>query len=1254
MSNEDLQRLGGIDQGAEDAGTDEALVESGAAEAVGQAQAPQVLTRPAPGDILVITDPAGQAFVLEFDPAAAQVFLDGDDLVLGFDDNGDGVPDSRIVFENLASDAAAEGTSFQVAGIDIAAGILVNQALALADTADSTLETAAGAPAIGGGATQYVDNLGSVIDLLVAQGVIPPTALEFGLIALDDDPTILDEAEGTLSLTFRTETDGGEGSVNTFEGGFEDWQPNQDDCEGETFPMEVVIGFTPADNEELVSLTLSGIPEGAVLYVGGTADTNIVDTSGGSSPLLSAADLASGLFLLPPPDSGDDIPLTVTATIVDPDSGLTAEISGSATAIIDSVADNPEFLLDGDEGYEPEYFLDQRDYSGGEGGGYEGDDCKVPSATLTYEEDNGVPVGGDVIVSGDSQGGGEQGEPDCYDDQAPIFGAGFVAAVTDVDGSESLTKLTVATREEFWSGDQGGLEVGLSGTDNPEATNFMIGEQVLVHGETVEVSAIFADGSEGPATATIEIVDGVLTLSFDPALRVQSVDLSDDSGTPFQVRLPQHSDDDFQLNLEVTAVEFDIDGELTLENNVATHQAVLNVEVKAIADGAELTVSVGGTPFAEDDEVDPAKHGDDAGETPLTILLSDLGAALIDRDGSEGITEIKLSLDGADDDAMFVDAAGNPLGGTLEVPAGDGTVIADVSIVDQMLTLTFDGGETAGLDLDLSGLIQVKLPVDDSSDFTVNVAATTTEVNPEGDVTLESKTTESSFDVQVQGVAGPAAVTFGDYSKVPGCPLACSDGETPQDAGNSLTLKLFEDGAGAVDDQEGAGPLSVPVLFSAAAQDSDGSEGITKITFSLDGAAEGTMFVDGLGDPLANGDTVSGGTVSIDGDQLVLTFADPGPQSVDVTGLFVQVPQDSDDDFAIGIQTTTTEYDDDGFGALVETFVTDAVINVVLDAVADPVTVSVDAVSDSGDEAFAPGETGTVTVNATFGDFTDGSEVHTVTVTVPFGFVVTDLAGGIQDGDTISWIVSGGTFEAVLGVTANEGLIVDEEVVWEAEAKAVEQNENTDHDAGDAECTTDNNEAVATAEDEVTLDPALPPEVSVSLQGEPLCIKEDGSGQFTVTVTAQGDDFVSEILVGNLPGVDEGWTSSVVGNDGGSFNPATGLYTTAGSPASVVLTVSLTPPADSDLDVLTTMGSDISFTATAEDPESGDTATAAPVEADVDVDAVADDVTVGIDAVSTSGDEAFAPGETGTVTVDATFGDFTDGSETHTVTVEVP
>src|SRR3546814_4188488 len=69
---------------------------------------------------------------------------------------------------------------------------------------------------------------GSILELLVAQGVIPPTALQFGLIELEDEITILDEAEGEIELTFRTDVDGGEGGTTSFEGGFEDWQPDQD------------------------------------------------------------------------------------------------------------------------------------------------------------------------------------------------------------------------------------------------------------------------------------------------------------------------------------------------------------------------------------------------------------------------------------------------------------------------------------------------------------------------------------------------------------------------------------------------------------------------------------------------------------------------------------------------------------------------------------------------------------------------------------------------------------------------------------------------------------------------------------------------------------------------------------------------------------------------------------------------------------------------------------------------------------------
>src|SRR3546814_1069480 len=43
-----------------------------------------------------------------FRSASAQVRIEGDDLVLGFDDDGDGQADSSIVFQNLAAAGAEE------------------------------------------------------------------------------------------------------------------------------------------------------------------------------------------------------------------------------------------------------------------------------------------------------------------------------------------------------------------------------------------------------------------------------------------------------------------------------------------------------------------------------------------------------------------------------------------------------------------------------------------------------------------------------------------------------------------------------------------------------------------------------------------------------------------------------------------------------------------------------------------------------------------------------------------------------------------------------------------------------------------------------------------------------------------------------------------------------------------------------------------------------------------------------------------
>ncbi|WP_422366240.1 DUF5801 repeats-in-toxin domain-containing protein [Pelagibius sp.] len=215
---DDLQRGGDQIQSSDDNYAEDRMVGGEEQQAVGQAGATQVLSRPAPGQSVVVEYGPGETFVLNFDPGAAQILIDGSDLIIGFDDDGDGNVDSNLVFENLASDQGADGGAvFQVAGTQIDAGVLVSQALALADPGQSTIETAAGAAGPqGGGATQYNDNLGDVIDLLVAQGVIPPTALEFGLIELEDEITILDDEvpppDAPLVVLVHDETRGVQGS----------------------------------------------------------------------------------------------------------------------------------------------------------------------------------------------------------------------------------------------------------------------------------------------------------------------------------------------------------------------------------------------------------------------------------------------------------------------------------------------------------------------------------------------------------------------------------------------------------------------------------------------------------------------------------------------------------------------------------------------------------------------------------------------------------------------------------------------------------------------------------------------------------------------------------------------------------------------------------------------------------------------------------------------------------------------------------
>ncbi|WP_282605894.1 cadherin-like domain-containing protein [Pelagibius sp. Alg239-R121] len=163
-----------------------ATTETTSAIALGQAAAPEplVVTQPATGQTQEITLEAGQPVLLTMAAEDTFIAVDGANFVLSFDGDGNGAIDTRVVFLNLVDQAASDTPPvFVIGGQVVGSGLLVSQTIALGGGNGEPIpfETAAPQAPEGGGNNVYDDNLGDAIDLLAAQGVIPPTALVFGL-----------------------------------------------------------------------------------------------------------------------------------------------------------------------------------------------------------------------------------------------------------------------------------------------------------------------------------------------------------------------------------------------------------------------------------------------------------------------------------------------------------------------------------------------------------------------------------------------------------------------------------------------------------------------------------------------------------------------------------------------------------------------------------------------------------------------------------------------------------------------------------------------------------------------------------------------------------------------------------------------------------------------------------------------------------------------------------------------------------------
>jgi VCBS repeat-containing protein len=104
-------------------------------------------------------------------------------------------------------------------------------------------------------------------------------------------------------------------------------------------PEPLGITFTPADNEQLTSLTIKLLPTGWKIYDGVT----LLETGTGADVVIdTTVHTLANLKILPPVDNADgDISLNISGALFDPTSATNSIINGTLTVQRDAVADKP-------------------------------------------------------------------------------------------------------------------------------------------------------------------------------------------------------------------------------------------------------------------------------------------------------------------------------------------------------------------------------------------------------------------------------------------------------------------------------------------------------------------------------------------------------------------------------------------------------------------------------------------------------------------------------------------------------------------------------------------------------------------------------------------------------------------------------------------------------------------------------------------------------------------------------------------------
>ena len=720
--------------------------------------------------------------------------------------------------------------------------------------------------------------------------------------------------------------------------------------EDEAISLDLGVALTDTDGNETLSITISGVPEGAQLS-GGT-------DNGDGTWTLAPADLP-GLTLTPPENFSGTISLGVTATATET-TGQTAATTATADITVQSVADAPALETTDTFGNEDTAIALDVQSALTDTDGSETLSIRIRNipngSQLTLADGTQVTITGGTATLTPDQLSGLQLTP-------PADFSGDIAleiVASSTDGTDTATTSGTLNVSVTAVADAPTLELTDAAGSEDQAIALNIDAALTDSGETLSVTIgnipegsvlTLADGTtvaivDGSASLTPDQLDGLnLTppadFSGEIALNVAatSTDGTDTAVTSGTLSVSVTAVADAPVlnvadagGLEDQAIALNIDAALT-DAGETLSVSIGNIpegSVLTLADGTVVPVTAGTatltpdqlaglnlTPpadFSGDIALDVTATSTDGTDTAATSGTMNVSVAAVADAPTLDLTDAV----GAEDQAIAlnIDAALTDSGETLSVTIGNIPEGAVLTLADgTQVTIT---GGTATLTPDQLAGLNLTPPTDFSGGIALDVTATSTDGT-------DTAVTSGTLNVSVTAVADAPVLN--------------------------------------VTDATGAEDQAIVLNIDASLTDSGET-----LSVSISNIPEGSVLT------LADGSTVTiaGGMATLSPDQLA--------------GLSLTPPADFSGDIALDVVATSTDGTD--------TATTSGTLNVSVAAVADAPILDLTDATGAEDQAIA------LNIDAAL---TDSGETLSVSISnIPEGSVLT-----LANGSTVT--IAGGT-----------------------------------------------------------------------------------------------------------------------------------------------------------------------------------------------------------------------------------------------------